>query len=76
MQPALPSKLSTAGLLIDIVPTAAAILVGLTGLCGSVAHYCAILLRLPRRDVERFTGAGFFFGLIAAAIVLLIEALS
>jgi hypothetical protein len=72
----LPSGWPTGSLLIDFASGAVAILVGFTGLCGGTAHYGAILFRLPKPDVERVTGIGFFVGLVAGVSVLLIEALS
>jgi hypothetical protein len=71
-----PPELSIAGLLIDLASNAVAILVGLTGFFGGVAHYIAVLARLPRHSVERATGFGFFVGMAVAVGILLTEVLS
>ncbi len=62
-------------MLIEVVSGAVAILVGFTGLIGGASHYGAILARLPKHDVERVTGVGFFLGAAIGGIFLLIEAL-
>jgi hypothetical protein len=65
-----------AGLFIDSLSGAIAVLVGFTGLFGGAAHYGAVLANRSDRDIERATGLGFFTGAVIGSIALVLDALT
>lgn len=52
---------------------AIAVLLGFTGLVGGVGRYGAILQGLTPNDIDRATALGFFGGLGAGCLAVLIE---
>jgi len=71
-----PGELPVAGLFAEAVSSAVVILVGFTTLFGGAAHYGAVLARRSKGAVEWFTGVGFFIGLGAGIVILLLKAIS
>jgi hypothetical protein len=64
------------GIFTQTLSGAVTALIGFTGFFGGAAHYAAILAGRSKRDVERATGFGFFFGCALGALVLAIDALT
>jgi hypothetical protein len=71
MPTSIPIQLPVAGLLIDVVSGAAAMLAGLAGLFGGTAHYLALFAGRSKREVEVRTGGGFFIGMAFGIAVLI-----
>jgi hypothetical protein len=74
MSPLLP-KMPLAGLLIDVLSGAVAVLLGCTSLLGGAAHYGAVLANRSEREIERATGFGFFLGAVIGTIALALDVL-
>jgi hypothetical protein len=70
---AIPTEPPVAGLLIEVVSAAVALLVGLSGLLGGAAHYLSVFAGGTRRQVEVRTGAGFFVGMVFGIPILLLD---
>jgi hypothetical protein len=71
----LPKIPPIAGVLIDALSGGVAVVVGFTGLFSGAAHYGAVLVNRSAQDVERMTGFGFFTGLLAGTIAIVLDAL-
>ncbi len=53
--------------------SAAAALIGFTGLAAGAGRYAVTLLGWAEGRIERATAVGFFFGLLVGAMVLRLE---
>ena len=70
---AISAELLFAGLLIEVVSGAVALLVGLSGLFGGAAHYLAVFAGGTKLQVEARTGVGFFAGMASGIPILLLD---
>jgi hypothetical protein len=62
-----------AGIFTNGLSGAVAVLIGFTGLVGGVGRYSAILKGLTPSEIDRATALGFFGGLGAGCLAVLIE---
>ena len=65
-----------AGILIETLSDAAAVVVAVTGVFGGASRYAAVLARWEKDKVERATANGFFFGLCLALLCVLVDFLA
>ena len=72
----MPWTVPAAGLFIDTLSGAVAVLVGFTGLFGGAAHYGTVLANRPEHEIEKATGIGFFLGASLGALALMLDALT
>lgn len=64
------------GIFTEALSSAAAALIGSTGLLGGAAHYAAVLAGRSKGEVERATAIGFFLGFGFGAFILTIDVLA
>jgi hypothetical protein len=65
-----------AGILIETLSDAAAVVVAVTGIFGGSSRYAAVLAGWDKDKVERATANGFFFGLCLAVLCGLVDFLA